>query len=693
MKFIKRLEISSLYDNVHFLFILIVLLILALKHWIFIFGVVLYLFFIYKKTPLFSIGVFLASIILVINISYLFEFNKTTFSGVVVECDKDKAVINSSGSKVLIYHKNSLSLGDYGEFVVTNLDYDTELFSYSDYLLNKGIKNYYKLSSFEFEKNYFVLSKIKAFFLEKLQAHPSSYKLYINTLIFADKKDLSITEAATNLGVSHLLAVSGMHISLLLFFLELILRKFFYFSKHIDVLLIIFLLFYLVVTNFELTVLRAALMKMLSLVFKNKKILFTQLDILSIVGIIMLLFNPRSLFLLSFQLSFLVSFIIIIFAKNFNFKSKIVQTYFISFVSFLVTLPFIINANYEINILTVLVGPVYVLYFELLLYPITLVLYFIPQTYFILDYVFSFFEISLRVFDSLRGFNLIFGKLSSFSFILYEVILYFLLVSFEIKRGRKLLSFIMFLFLFLLYNKALFNPFYKVKMYDVGQGESILIELPHNRGNILIDCYNNVVSHLKRDGIKKVDLVFLSHGHEDHIGAYMELVSVYSVRQTYSSFYDNSKLLNDLKKKKDIYLLRGGDKVIYKEFICDVLGPIKYYDNENNNSLVFKVYLDGLTILFTGDIEKEVEHDLINRYGTALESDILKVAHHGSKTSSTLPFLKLVNPKHLLVSVGKNNQYNFPNNKDIMSFNNLYRTDLFNSITFYKRKKIFYIEK
>ena len=688
----KKLKISLLFDNVHFLFILVILLILSLKHWYFIPILLFFSFFIYKKTSLFCLCIILSFLICVSR--YLFEFNDTNFTGIVVECDNKKALVQTNKGKVLIYHSKNLNLGDFGVFEVSQLDYDTELFDYGDYLKNKDIKNYFKLNNFEYKDNYFVISKTRDFFLKSVENdNPSKYKNYINMLVFVYKDEIDIKEEAMNLGISHLLAVSGMHISLLIIFLEGILRKLFYFEKPIDLIVFIFLVFYLVVTNFELTVLRASLMVLFRKLFKYLKLQFTSLDILSIVGILMLLICPRYLFLLSFQLSFIVSFIIIIFAKNFEIKNKIIQTYMISFVAFLVTLPFIINTNYEINLLSIIVGPLYVLYFELVLYPTTLIMFIFPNIFFLTDYFYNFFESTIVLFDSLKCFVLLFGKLSALSLVLYEIILYFLLVSFEIKRGRLLLTISMLIFLILLYNKAFFNPFYKIKMYDVGQGDSILLTLPHGEGNILFDCYNDIALHLKKDGIKKVDIVFLSHGHSDHVDAYMDIANYYKIKYTYSSYYDDTELLDKFKKEYEITLLKSGDKIIYKDFVCEALGPIKSYVNENNNSLVLKVAVDDMTILFTGDIEKEAELDLINKYQKELKCDVLKAAHHGSMTSSCEMFLNLVSPKYTLISVGRNNLYNFPNNTLLLALKNVYRTDIDNSITIYKRKKLFYIEK
>ena len=106
-----------------------------------------------------------------------------------------------------------------------------------------------------------------------------------------------------------------------------------------------------------------------------------------------------------------------------------------------------------------------------------------------------------------------------------------------------------------------------------------------------------------------------------------------------------------------------------------------------------KVTIDNLSIMFTGDIEKEAENDLVKKYGYELKSDILKASHHGSVTSSSPKFVESVSPDNILISVGINNWYGFPNNDFLLNYTKVYRTDLDGVVTIYKRKKYFHIRK
>ena len=124
-----------------------------------------------------------------------------------------------------------------------------------------------------------------------------------------------------------------------------------------------------------------------------------------------------------------------------------------------------------------------------------------------------------------------------------------------------------------------------------------------------------------------------------------------------------------------------------------MLGPLKYYENENNNSLVLKVMLLDITILFTGDIEKEAEIDLVKKYNNNLKCDILKASHHGSLSSSCREFLDCAMPDVVLISVGKNNMYGFPNNKHLLLHNGVYRSDRDGCVRVVIRKNYFHIRK
>ena len=215
-----------------------------------------------------------------------------------------------------------------------------------------------------------------------------------------------------------------------------------------------------------------------------------------------------------------------------------------------------------------------------------------------------------------------------------------------------------------------FYPYYNMKgqvvMIDVGQGDCFFIQQPYARGNVLIDtgglqksdlATSRLIPYLQSQGVFYLDAVFISHEDYDHCGALASLKEHFKVK----------KVLYDFKKKKI------GD-LVFKNLALD-----KYYTNSNDRSSIIYVTINRLNYLFTGDISKEVESDLYQTYHH-LDVDVLKVAHHGSSSSSSEDLFKMIDPKVALISVGKNNRYRHPSYLTLKRLEaygvKIYRSDL-----------------
>ena len=213
----------------------------------------------------------------------------------------------------------------------------------------------------------------------------------------------------------------------------------------------------------------------------------------------------------------------------------------------------------------------------------------------------------------------------------------------------------------------------KIIMLDIGQGDSMLIQA--NGKNILVDASKIdtrklLIDKLERYNVKSLDLVIATHAHEDHIGGMDAVFKKFAVKEVMdagapstSKLYYNY-LMKIKEKKIKLTVPTAGSKVdlgngAYLEFLTPLSNnPDK--DNINNTSLVFKLVDNNFSMLFTGDIEKEVESQLVRAYASKLRSDVLKAPHHGSKTSSTQQFLEQVKAKDVLVSCAVNNDYKHP---------------------------------
>lgn len=214
----------------------------------------------------------------------------------------------------------------------------------------------------------------------------------------------------------------------------------------------------------------------------------------------------------------------------------------------------------------------------------------------------------------------------------------------------------------------------EVVFLDVGQGDSILIKTPY-RTEILIDAgKNSIVKRSLGEHLPfydhKIDLTISTHLDEDHIGGFKDFLNGYTSdyhvlfsTSTKENIITNS-LWNDLKEKTVITKkVKRGDRIILGDDIyIDILHPKsdENLKNENDKSLVLKLVYLETSFLLTGDISSEVEKELVQIYGEYLDSDVLKVAHHGSSHSSSKDFLDVVKPMYAVISAGKDNRYGHP---------------------------------
>lgn len=245
------------------------------------------------------------------------------------------------------------------------------------------------------------------------------------------------------------------------------------------------------------------------------------------------------------------------------------------------------------------------------------------------------------------------------------------------------------------------QPTLKVTYLDVGQADSILIQIPNGR-NILIDAGNNedaemIISYLKKQEIHRLDVVIGTHPHEDHIGSLDKVIKTFDIGQVIMpKVTTNTQTFKDLltaiqdkglkikEAKAGQKLDLGSTEATSPQISAEILAPnSSEYEDMNNYSAVLRLVYGQNTFLFTGDAEDVSEKEMLAS-SSGLKADVLKVGHHGSSSSTTQEFLNKVSPKYAVISVGKDNTYGHPTpstlNRLKKSGVELYRTDEFGTI-------------
>ena len=614
-----------------------------------------------------------------------------------------------NNKKVLISIKKSQQIDkiNYGDLIylegkleIPKIATNYKGFDYRQYLKTKKIQGIViadnvKILKAKYKNNliYQMQKKIKVIIKEKL---PSETGDLLLAILLGDKKDLSeqIQINFKNSNLSHMLAVSGAHVSYIIIGLTYITQNSIMGKRKARVFCIFFLIIFMAITNFTPSVTRACIMAILTLV---SEILYKKADIytnISISALIILLYNPYSLLDLGFQLSFGGTIGIVIFMRFIKKKQEepkllnyIKQMALVSICANIIIIPIIMN-NFNTVSLTFLVS-------NILASPILAIIVIVGFSIIIISII-SHSLSNLLVFWLNPILNLLI-KISSFcsklpfakilvvtpyifNIIFYYTIILYLVNYNELKQFIKketviLLSIILILSNFIFY---ILPQDLKIYFIDVGQGDSTLIVTPSKK-TILIDGGGSesfdvgekvLLPYLLDRRIRKIDYIMISHFDTDHCKGIFTVIENLKVKNIIISKQaeksENYKKFKEIvaNKKINIILVKAGDKIKIDKYIYfKILFPTEKLIMQNplnNNSIVSQLNYKSFKMLFTGDIEEIAEKEILNLQKDKLKSTILKVAHHGSNTSSTQEFINSVKPELALIGVGKNNTFGHP---------------------------------
>ncbi len=544
------------------------------------------------------------------------------------------------------------------------------LFNYQTYLLSKKIYYLIDITNISFKgSNNNPFYALKNYIINHINKINLSHG-YVRAFLLGDITDIDnkVKTSYQLNGISHLFAISGAQISLLGLALLKILKKIRVGEKRRYSITVFVLFIYMFLTNFSPSVLRATLFFILLALNKIYYLNIKTANLLVITLIITLLTNPFIIYNVGFLYSFIISFFLILFSTSINqHKSYLMKLIMVSYIAFLASLPISLSSFYQINYLSLIYNLFFVPFVSFILYPISLVTFFFPfldKLLYLLIYIMEKTSLFLANIDSF----LLFKKPS-----ILVVMLYYLIITLALWK-KKIIPFLFLLFFHYHYHFFIRSDY--LLLIDVGQGDSIL--LISNNQVCLIDtggkkAFSNEeeISHpisnnitlplLKSLGYRKIDYLFLTHGDEDHSGEAINIINNFSVDHVIfngnSYNYLEKEIMATLKQKKVIYFQ---DKVnnIYSVGHFQLFSLNNLKTNENDSSLVLLGVINGYRFLLMGDASKNSEQHILSEYNIK-DVDIIKLGHHGSKTSSSDELLSL-KPKYALISVGLNNHFNHP---------------------------------
>lgn len=525
-------------------------------------------------------------------------------------------------------------------------------------------------------------------------------------MILGDTEDLS-EELKTDFlksNLYHILSVSGGQVSNIIIGITILFRLLKIHKKIMDVLCIVILIEFMFLTGLTPSIIRACIMCIISLI---SGLIIRRYDIANSLGIsllIILINNPFAINSLSVLLSYF-GFLGIIVLGSFTIKevNKVIKNNILRYILNIV-ISSVAAQIFIFPIILYIFGTISLtfIFSNLLIIPLSTVITIIGLFIMICPLqIFGFVEPLIELTINIVGFfsNIGISKIYCIIPNIKEIITYYVMslyLYYMLRRDyiykikhffRKYKKIIVIILLLSIGTSYIYKNIQKdlyINFIDVGQGDSTLITTQFNK-KILIDGGGSefgstfdvgektLLPYLLKKKIHKLDYVIISHFDSDHVGGILTILEELNVKQVlipkqveYSENYN--KFLDIIKKRNiKIKIVEEGNTInIDKNTYLDILWPEEKQIKDNvlnNNSLIVRLCYKNFKMLFTGDIEEIAEQRLLQKYENTekLTADILKVAHHGSKSSSIAEFLEKVNPRIALIGVGKNNKFGHPN--------------------------------
>lgn len=616
-----------------------------------------------------------------------YDYSNTTLK--ITLHNKEKLIINYYLSE---NKKININVGDkikvIGEFTEPTSNTTKYLFNYKKYLYNKDI--FYIVNATSIKK----ISSTKNIYykLKQILLNITSSSPYLKAFILGDTSQISqdVKRAYQEIGINHLLAIGGMQITILSQALLIFLKKIKVPETKRYIITSVVIIIYFLLIEFTASSLRGLLFFFLFSINQLYYFYIKPQNIFLVVLAITLLINPYFIYDIGFQYSFLISITLILTSHLItgNYLLKLLKT---STISFLISIPISLYNYFQINILSIIYNMFYVPFVNVVIFPMSILTVLIKPLLPIYNVLIFLLEKTSLLLSNISLGKLIFPRLPIIIYIIYFIVIIIVFINIKKHNLKPLVILSILLLIHYIYPSITRTTY--IKMIDVGQGDSILIH--SNNESILFDTggkmsfseeekssivLNTTIPLLKSLGIRKLKYLVLTHGDADHMGEAKYLIKNFNVE----NILINEGNLNYL--EKELISLTSNVEVAKegKYISCGDIDLVQLntdLSDENDSSQVYYGKYNDITLLFTGDASLKSEDYILNNYDIG-EIDILKVGHHGSKTSTGKKLLETIKPKYALISCGKDNKFGHPNESviDNLSESKIYRTDLDGSV-------------
>lgn len=611
---------------------------------------------------------------------------------------------NNNNIKFLVTTKKVLEIGDKVNIrSKVNKAYtngNPYMFNYKNYLLKNNIYGdiYCRTNPEIIGKSKSPLLKIRKLVLNhivfKLDSNFNGEESSVLKSVFTGSNFLSddYTNAVNALGISHVFAISGLHIIILYTIFNKLFGIFKINRKLISWISLILIAIYGYAVGLPSSIVRAFIMLVIVELSNQMQIDWFDLNNLTIAAIIILLINPYNLLDVGFIFSFLATFTIIYLYPRFKKHNKKLYNYFLlSVMVYLILLPIQLRFFNEYT-LGFIIGNTIILPIFTVVIQLTAIVLLIPNS---INYIFvQLIKLCLRtisyIFATIDFLGIHSTNFMSFSILM--IIFYYIIIFTTYNRqyiktlndfNKKTLTNMLLLSLIIPLILNIINPITTINFVDIGQGDCLLVR-QYFKG-FMIDTGGsyksedksgeNLMEYLHKIGLNNLEYVFLTHFDEDHSKNLININKSYN--PIVLSRINGDKILKKKYNQGNVYLsLRNKQNIRIGNVDIKIIDkPVS--NEENDKSIVYKLYINNISLLITGDISGEYERNILK---DDIKSDILKVSHHGSKSSSDSHFLKKVRPKLAVISVGLRNEYGHPHHQTLDRLNKLNipikRTDL-----------------